>query len=188
LLPRQPLGARTLRPIANQQQSRWNLLLYPIEDLDDVAQSLYGTKVRQVHQYPLVGAGVLGAMFQQFRSAVVEIAVDEVGNHLDGRLHRKHFQGPPLEILGDGGDAVALIDGKARDGQIRRIGANQRDVGTVQGGDVGQSATRAGVIAAQHLARQHGTYGMGNRVVHVQQVELVNLGDFRHARGQRQIV
>ena len=75
-----------------------------------------------------------------FRRALVEIAVDEVGNHLDRRLHVEDFERPLLQIIGDRGDAVALVDGEARDRQIRRIGADQRDVGAVQRGDVGQPA------------------------------------------------
>ena len=40
----------------------------------------------------------------------------------------------------------------------------------------------------QHLPRQQRAYRMRNRVVHVQQVEIVKLGHFGHARGQGQIV
>ena len=40
----------------------------------------------------------------------------------------------------------------------------------------------------EHLARQQGADRVGNGVVHVEQVEFVELGHLRHARGQRQIV
>ncbi len=93
-----------------------------------------------------------------------------------------------LQILRDRGDAVALVDGEARDRQVRRIGADQRDVGAVQGGDVRQTAAFARMIAGQHLPRQHGADRVRNRVVHVQQIEFVDLRDFGHARRQRQIV
>ncbi len=46
----------------------------------------------------------------------------------------------------------------------------------------------ARVVAAQHLARQHRADRMRNGVMHVQQVELVDLGDLGHARRQRQVV
>ena len=40
----------------------------------------------------------------------------------------------------------------------------------------------------QHLPRQHRAHRVRNRVVHVQQVEIVELRDLCHARGQRQVV
>ena len=39
-----------------------------------------------------------------------------------------------------------------------------------------------------HLLRQHGSGGMRNRVVHVQQVEIVILGHLRHPRCQRHAI
>ena len=43
-------------------------------------------------------------------------------------------------------------------------------------------------VGRQHLLRQHRGDGVRNGVVHVQQIELVTLGHFRHARRQRQAV
>ncbi len=40
----------------------------------------------------------------------------------------------------------------------------------------------------QHLARQQRTHRVRNRIVNVQQVEIVQLRDLSHTRGQRQIV
>ena len=56
----------------------------------------------------------------------------------------------------------------------------------MQRGNEGQAA--ASRTIRQHLARQQRAHRVRNRVVHVQQVEIVQLGDFSHARGQRQIV
>ena len=188
LLHRQPLGARALRAIADHQQPRRNLLLHPIENLDDVRHALHRAEVRQMHQNLFVGLAYSERCSMHLRRALVEIAVHEVGNHLDRRLHVEDLDGPLLQIIRNRGDAVALVDGEARDRQVRRIGAYQRDVGAVQRGDVRQPAAFARVIAAQHLARQHRAHRMRNGVVHVQQIEIVNLGDLGHARRQRQIV
>ncbi len=141
-----------------------------------------------MHQDFLVRAGVLRTLLQQLRRAVVKIAVHEVGNDRDRRLDIEHLDRLLLQVIGNRGNPVALIDGKARDRQIRGIGAHQRDVGSVQRGDVGQPPAIAGMIATQHLPRQHRAHRMRDGVMHVQQVKIVNFRNLRHARGQRQIV
>ena len=71
-------------------------------------------------------------------------------------------------------------------GRYERSRPDQGDVGTVKSRDEGQSLTaRSG---GQHLAREQRAHRVRYRIVHVQQVEIVELGDFSHARGQRQIV
>src|SRR5215510_3494576 len=42
--------------------------------------------------------------------------------------------------------------------------------------------------ARQHLPGKHCTYRMGNGVVHVEQIEIIDLRNFRHPRRQRKIV
>ncbi len=64
------------------------------------------------------------------------------------------------------------------------IEADEGNVGTVQGGDEGQAA----ILAEQHLAREVRGDGVGNRVVDVEQVQVVIGCDFGHARGQGQVV
>ncbi len=58
-----------------------------------------------------------------------------------------------------------------------------RDVGAMQRGDEGQAAP-----GGHHLLGQHRGDGMRNRIVDVQQIEVVVLGHFRHARRQRQAI
>ncbi len=101
-------------------------------------------------------------------------------------LISKSFRVRCAQVLGDGGDAVALLDGKTSDWQIRTVKADESDVGAVQGRNKWQVLARW--CGCKHLLGQHRAYRVRNRIVHVQQVELVKLGDFGHPRGQRQIV
>ncbi len=56
----------------------------------------------------------------------------------------------------------------------------------MQRGDERQAAASRAI--PQHLPCQQRAHGVRNRIVHVQQVEIVQLRDLRHACGQRQIV
>jgi len=78
----------------------------------------------------------------------------------------------------------SLSDGKTRNGQITAVEANECNVGAVKRGDEGQFATFDG----QHLASEQGTDGVGNGVVNMEKVEIAELRNFGHARGQCQIV
>ena len=80
-------------------------------------------------------------------------------------------------VIADRSDAVGLLDGEFGDAEVRGVHAHQGDIGAVQRGDEGQAAG-----GRHHLLRQHGGDGMGNRVMDVQDVEVVALGDFGHAR------
>ena len=134
-----------------------------------------------MHQNGLAVGRPLGAQ-RGIILAAVEIAIDEIGNDLDGPLDVEFFDGFLLEIVRDAGHAVGLFDGKARDGKKAAIVADQRDVGAVQRGDKRQAARRG------HGARQHGADRMRNGVVHVQQVEPRGFGHFQHFHGERKRV
>ena len=54
----------------------------------------------------------------------------------------------------------------------------------MEGGDEGQ----ADAFGGEHLAGQQGADGVGNGVVHVEQVELVELRNFSHAAGEGEVV
>ena len=126
-----------------------------------------------------------GAHFARARASsdlLVEIAVDEIRYHVDGPLDFKFSQRAVSQVIRYGGDAVALLDREARDGQIAAVAAHQRDVRPVQGGDEGQAPRRG------HHAREQRAYRMGNRVVNVQQIERGCFGNFGHFGRQRQRV
>ena len=96
----------------------------------------------------------------------------------------KLLDGLVAQVVGDGGDAVALIDAEAGDGQVGVIEPDEGDIGAVQGGDEGEAA----ILAEEHLAREIRGDGMRNRVVDVQQVQLVVGRDLSHAGGEGQVV
>ena len=88
-----------------------------------------------------------------------------------------------LQIFADGGDAVRFLDGEFRDRKVGAVRADQRDIGAVQRGDERQAP-----LSGHHLLRQQRGDRMRNRVVDVQQIEIVAGRDLGHARRQRQAV
>src|SRR5437868_10081456 len=91
-------------------------------------------------QQLLVAIGKLRPPFRGLRIAAIDVAVDEVVDHFDGMLYFEFLYRPVFQVMRDGGDAVALLDRKTRDGKIRPVGPHQSDVSPVQGGDIRQSA------------------------------------------------
>ena len=67
----------------------------------------------------------------------IHIAVDEVGDGLDGPRDVKVGDGLGFQVLRDAGHAVAFLNSVAGDGQITAVEAHQCDVGSVQRCDVG---------------------------------------------------
>ena len=184
---RQPLGRRALRPVAHQHQPRRNLARHLRKDLHHVHHPFDRPEVGEMHQNCLAGRGQMtprrGPRSLVF-DGLIQVAVDEVRNHLDGPRHAEVLHCFLLEVLGDAGHAVALLDGVAGNGQVAAVQAYQRDVGAVQGSDEGQPAAARG----QHLARQQRTDRVRNGVVHMQQVKFAEFSHFGHPRGQRQVV
>ena len=82
----------------------------------------------------------------------------------------------------DGGDAVGLLDGEFGDGQEAAIVPDQRDVGAVEGGDERQAP------GSRHGAREQRTHRVRNRVMNVQQVEMLGFGNLHHFDGEGQRV
>ncbi len=113
-------------------------------------------------------------------AASIEIAIHEVGDDFDGTLDVEFLERLLAEVVGDGGDAVALLDGKFRDGEIAAVAANESDVGAVKRGDEGKAVRRG------HGTREQGADGMRDRVVHVEQIERFGFDNFDHLRGERQ--
>ncbi len=80
--------------------------------------------------------------------------------------------------MGDGGDAVALLDREFCDGKIAAIATDESDVRPMKRGDEGETA-RGG-----HGTREHRADGMGNGVVDVEEVKGFGLEDFEHLGGE----
>ena len=114
----------------------------------------------------------------------VDIAVDKVGDGLDGAGNVEIGDGFFAKVVGDAGDSVALLNGVAGDGQIAAVEADESDISAVERGNEGQSSASC----SQHLAGEQRGDGVGNGVMHVEQVERVVFGHFGHARGESEIV
>ena len=124
---------------------------------------------------------------EALRVGLVGVAVDEVVDHADFVFDSEDVHRVAAQVLADGGNAVGLFDGEFRDAEVGAVRADKRDVGAVERGDEGQAA---GIFleCRGHLAREQRRDGVGDRVVNVQQIELVGLGDVGHARGESEAV
>ncbi len=140
-----------------------------------------------MNQNALIVRCVLAPQFRcNLQISLIYVAVYRVVDHLDLVLHIEYALCALAEIVGDCRHPIALLDGIPRDRQVGPIESYKRDIGSVQGCDEWQTSTsRPG---SQHLAGEHCADRVGNSVVHVQQVEIIELGDFGHARCERQIV
>src|SRR6202040_73754 len=100
--------------------------------LPTLAQAMSRTKTTTATMISSVGP--LGA---QLFSVVagVEIAVDEIGDNVDGALDVEFLERLRQQVLRDGGDAVALLDGKTRNRGIAAVAAGERNVGAMVGGE-----------------------------------------------------
>ena len=88
-----------------------------------------------------------------------------------------------LQIIRDRRHAVRLHDAVTRDRQIRTIGADERDVCSVQRRDHRQVAFRF-----ERFAREDGADRMRDRVVNVQQIQVLGLRNCRHLGRERESV
>ena len=141
-LHRQPFRARAVGTVADQQQLGGNLLAHPVKDLDGVGHALHRTEIRKMHQQALAVGRVLLRELRRIFASAIHVAIHEVVNDLDVILDVELAQRALPQVLRDGGDAVALLDGEARDRQIRAVQTDQRDVGAVKRGDERQLAPR----------------------------------------------
>ena len=134
-------GGAAVGAVADQHELGGHFGADDGEDFDGVGDALDGTKIREVHEDGLAVGGPLCAL-GFVGLAGVEIAIDEIRDDVDGALDVEFFERLREQVIGDGGDAVALLDGKAGDREIAAVAADQRDVGAVQSGDEGQAARR----------------------------------------------
>ncbi len=112
---------------------------------------------------------------------MVEIAIYEVVDDFNLLAHLELLDRALLQIIRDRRHTVTLFDSVFCDRKIRTVGAHNGDVRAVQRGDKRQLARLD--RRREHLPRQQRADRMRDRVMHVQNVEAVNLRDFSHARG-----
>src|SRR6185503_18422237 len=114
----------------------------------------------------------------------MERAVEEIRNHADVPPDPQLLVGRGPQALRDRGHQVRLIDRECDNLRIRRIAADERDVGAVQGGD---DARRHAAVRADDLAREETGRRVRDGIVRVDDVEAElarNLDDLVRQRQQ----
>ena len=104
-------------------------------------------------------------------------AIEEIRDHHDVALHAQLIVGGRAQALRDRGDQVRLIDREGDDLRVRRVAANQRNVGPVERR---HDARRLAAVRAEDLARQEASGRVRNRVVRVNHVKTELARDLDH--------
>ena len=177
--PGQLLHGDALRSFPHQQQ----LALDPAPHLgvhaDDVPDALDRPEIRDVGDDLLV-------VLDEFADVAVAVPpaepvyVDEIGDHPDVLVHVEQGQRIALQGLGHRRDALALLDAEPGDPVEGLVAPHEGDIGAVEGRD------DLDVPVAQHVPRQEGAGGVGNGVVHVQDVQFRLGGHIGHLRRERE--
>src|SRR5882672_8352018 len=142
ILADEEFGGAAVRAVADENELGGHFGADEGEDFHDVREALHGAKIRKMHQDGFAAGSPLRAE-TLVGDAVVEVAIHEVGDDFDGTLDVEVLKSFLQKIVRDGGDAVALLDGKFGDGKIAAVAADQGDVRAMKGGDEGK-ATRRG--------------------------------------------
>ena len=135
------------------------------QNADAIRGALQRTEIGEVHQ-DLDPGGNEGVLLASFAKGPVHLAVDEVPDDADLLGDAKNLHRAGAQVVADGGNAVGLLDGELGDRKVGGFGADERDVGPVEGGDERQAAVRS-----DHLLRQKSRDGVRDGVVDVQQVQ-----------------
>src|ERR1035438_7328796 len=140
-----------------------------------------------MHQDGFIGGGqaatcfgMLGLVFD----GCVDIAVDEVCDHFNVPRDLKTFNCFFLEVVGDGSDAVALLNGIAGDREVAAVEPYESDVGAMESSDKGETAAPG----CEHLAGQQRADRMGDGVMDVEEIEIIEFGHLDHPGGKCEIV
>ena len=89
-------------------------------------------------------------------------AIEEIRDHLDVALHSQLIVCGRTQALRDRGDQVRLIDREGDDLRVRRVAADQRNVGAVERR---HHTRRLAAVRAENLARQEAGGRVRNRVM-----------------------
>src|SRR5690606_26245772 len=187
------LADRPVRPVADQQQldaaglARSGVVLGPdalakegVEDAHHVGGALDLAEVGDVDE-EVLALGADGPLEVVLVRAPETRGVHEVRDHRDLALDVEALVGLAAEVVRDGRDPVARVDGVLDDGAVRRVLPDERDVGAVQGGYDGDVAA----LAVEDLAGEDGAGGVGDGVVDVEEVEALVPHDVHHLARQR---
>ena len=170
-LPRAAARTRQIRTVPHQQQPRRQTLADAPEQLDHHAGALDRPEVRDVnHQLRLRVSAAVARQQPLVDGPPVEPAVEEVRDDVDLGAHRQVTVRVVAQALGNGGDAVRLIDAERGGLGVRRVAADQRHVRAVQRGD--DAGHLAAARRGQDLPREIAGGGVRYRVVGVDDVEV----------------
>ena len=137
-------------------------------------------------QNALVFIGKLSPPLDCFGVAHVNVAVHKVVDHLDRIANLKLLKSAFLQVIGDGCNAIAHFNGISSYGKIRAVCAHNGDIGPVKCCNKWKLA--GFLLGSQHLARQQRAYRMGNGIVYMKHVKVIDFSHLCHAGRQRQIV
>src|SRR5882724_1473129 len=127
-------GGAAVRAVADKDELGGHFGADEGKNFDGVGEALDGAEIGEVHEDGFtIGGPLSGETF--VGGAIVEVAVDEIGDDFDRALDVELFDSLVEQIARDGGDAVALFDGKACDGEIAAVAPDESDVRAVESGD-----------------------------------------------------
>ncbi len=169
--------------VAYHQQLAGHGLFYAGEDVYHIGHALHAAEVGYVHEY-LLAIGREHLLEVVLIGMVKALYVYEVGDDEDVLFYLERAKGFLAQVLGYGGDSVALVDGEGDDGGIGGVAAHEGDVGAVEGGD--EWYVLAGLL--EYLPGKVGGRGVGYGVVQVQHVELLVHYDIDHGACQGGLV
>ena len=130
----QLLRLSDFRAFAYQDEPRWNELLNPRKDANDVVRSFHRPEVRSMHEN-LLAVGSIGLAQTHVSTPRRAAGIDEVVDDSYLAPDSKLFDGALFEILRDRRHAIRLLDGELDHLLERSIGAHQRDVRSMESRD-----------------------------------------------------
>src|SRR5579859_3728026 len=176
-------GLGAFGSVADEEQLAGDLLADDLEDADDILDAFDLAEVGGMHQDAFAVGGDHPAESVD-RFAVKPAGVDKIMNDADLFFNVEGAEGFIAQILRDGRDGVALVDGEGDDRGEGLVAAHEGDVRTVQGRDHRDIAS----LRLDDLLGHIGRGGMGDGVVNMQEVELVVVDDVDHGAGQGRLV
>ena len=175
-------GRLPIRAVSDEEQPGGQLAVNPLKDLDDLADALHLTEVRQMAYEDLVVTGEVRAHAIAAVTRGEAFRIDEVVDDAYFAVDAKVLTGLLGEVRRNRGHTVALQQAKASDLEERLIEAQEVDVGPVQG-----RHDFRGVIS-DDLATQIRADGVRNRVVSVKNVDASLATGHGQLRRQRECV
>ena len=161
-------GARPVGTIPDHDQAGIDRLLHAGKNIDDIFSSFHRPEIGDMHHDLLPSRSERGSV-AGFAPRTPGLGVDEIRDDLNPfPWHREVPHSFVSQVAGHGGDSVRFEDREPRNRVERRMQANERDVRAVKCRDDLQRP-----FVGEHLFRQIGRSGVWNRIVHVDEIELM---------------